>query len=464
MSWFEGLRGRKAKGEARLTAGQALEQLAPTLREVLARLEGQSRSDLQVTLQLLPLGSRLALDAVGAVELEGQNPVEGRYGLKVLPFCIDVVNAAALSVEKASREGRGDSRTDDDLAAALHSQRFTGATPGDPAASLTHDSDEDALSSDAGLSEREPSSAAGYGSFSLAEPQTNLEPLVPVAIVAKSRVDDNDVLAVLWRLVANEPRCRLEENTGGRPHVLWCVESADADRLLDRLSSESGTGAETTKLRLPLCETVQHSGQGLGRIVGQTGGRSEYGICNILVEPLEPGAGFEFVDKIRGGAMPRHFIPSVERGVRAQMERGVLAGYPMVDIRVTLLGGKAHSVDSSDMAFQKAGSVALRDAAERAGVVLLEPIDRVSVQVAQEHIGKLSTDLSSRRGRILDTEPTASGWTVVEAEIPELEITSLADELRSMSHGVSSLHRTYLRSQPLPPKLAEKVSGQSRSR
>ena len=463
MSWFEGFRRRKAKEETRLTAEQALERLA-ALREVLARLEGQSRNDLQVTLQLLPLGSRLALDAVGAVQLEGQNPVEGRYRLEVLPFCIDVVNAAVLSVEKAIREGREDSRTDDDLAAALHNQRLTGATPADPAASLTGDSDRDALSDDAGPSETEPSATAAYGALRLAEPQADPEPLVPVAIAAKSRIDDNVMLAVLHRLVADEPRCRLEVNTRGRPHVLWCVENADADRLLDRLSSELGTGAETTKLRLPLCETVKDSGQGLGRIVGQTGGRREFAICNILVESLQPGAGFEFVDKVKGGAIPRQFIPSVERGVQAQMGQGVLAGYPMVDIRVTLLDGRAHSVDSSDMAFQKAGSAALRDAAEKAGVVLLEPIDRVSVQVAQEHVEKLGTDLSSRRGRILDSEPAANGWAQVEAEIPELEITSLAAELRSMSHGIRSLHRTYLRYQPLPPKLAEDVSSQPPSR
>ena len=464
MSWFEGFRARKAKGETRLTAEQALQRLAPTLREVLARLEGQSRSDLQVTLQLLPLGSRLALDAVGAVELEGQDPVEGRYRLKVLPFCIDVVNAAVLSVEEAFREGRDETRTDDDLASALHNQRPTGATPEDPAAQLTDDGDGNTPSNEGDPSEKGLSAAVSYGSLRSAESQADLEPLVPVAIVAKSRADDNKVLAVLRMLVADEPRCRLEVKPGGRPLVLWCVENADADRLLDRLSSEGGTAAETTKLRFPLCETVKDSGQGLGRIVGETGGRREYGVCNVLVEPLQPGAGFEFVDKIQGGAIPRQFIPSVERGVQTQMGRGVLAGYPLVDLRVTLLDGKAHSVDSSDMAFQKAGSLALRDAVEKAGVVLLEPIDRVSVQVAQEHVGKLSADLSLRRGRILDTEAATSGWTMVEAEIPELEITSLAAELRSMSHSVRSLHRRYLRYQPLPPKLAEEVSDQSPSR
>ena len=155
--------------------------------------------------------------------------------------------------------------------------------------------------------------------------------------------------------------------------------------------------------------------------------------------------------------MPRQFIPSVEKGVRSQMEQGVLAGYPMVDIRVTLFDGKAHSVDSSDMAFQKAGRAALRDAAAKAQVLLLEPVDEVSVLVADDYVGAVMSDLSSRRGRVLGTEPVAGGRTLVKAEIPELEVTRYAIDLRSMSHGTGSFTRTYLRYEPLPSHLAEKV-------
>ena len=148
--------------------------------------------------------------------------------------------------------------------------------------------------------------------------------------------------------------------------------------------------------------------------------------------------------------MPRQFIPSVEKGVRAQMEQGVLAGYPMVDIRVTLFDGKAHSVDSSDMAFQKAGRAALRDAAEKAGVLLLEPVDEVSVLVPDAYVGAVMSDLSSRRGRVLGTEPVPGARTLVKAEIPELEITRYAIDLRSMSQGTGSFTRSYLRYEPLP--------------
>jgi elongation factor G len=160
--------------------------------------------------------------------------------------------------------------------------------------------------------------------------------------------------------------------------------------------------------------------------------------------------------------VPRQFIPSVEKGVRAQMESGVLAGYPMVDIRVTLYDGKAHAVDSSDMAFQKAGRAALRDASEKAQVLLLEPVDEVSVLVADDYVGAVMSDLSSRRGRVLGTEPVPGGRTLVKSEIPELELTRYAIDLRSMSHGTGSFTRSYLRHEPLPSHLADKVAESSK--
>jgi len=296
----------------------------------------------------------------------------------------------------------------------------------------------------------------------LMEPWTMPDPLLPVAIVAKSKADEDKLSQALSRLVAEDPTMRLEMNAETRQLVLWCMGEAHADVLLDRLSSRYGVAVETTPLRVPLRETVSGKAEGLGRNVKQTGGHGEYGICHIKVEPLPAADGFEFVDKIVGGVVPRQFIPSVEKGVRWQLEQGVLAGYPMTGVRVTLFDGKAHSVDSSDMAFQKAGRLALKDAAEKASPMLLEPVDEVSVLVPDEYVGAVMSDLSSRRGRVLGTEPVGVGRTLVRAEIPELEITRYSIDLRSVSHGTGSFTRNYLRHEPLPSHLASKVAAESR--
>ena len=296
----------------------------------------------------------------------------------------------------------------------------------------------------------------------LMDPWAVPEPLLPVAITAKSKADEDKLSQSLARLVAEDPTLRMEMNPETRQLVLWCMGEAHADLLLDRLSSRYGVAVETTELRVPLRETVAGKAQGLGRNVKQTGGHGEFGICHIEVEPLPSGSGFEFVDKIVGGVVPRQFIPSVEKGVRAQLEQGVVAGYPMVDIRVTLFDGKAHSVDSSDMAFQKAGRAALKDAASKAKVLLLEPVDELSVLVDDEYVGAVMSDLSSRRGRVLGTEPVAGGRTLVKAEVPELELIRYAIDLRSMSQGTGSFTRSFLRYEPLPSHLADKVAAGAR--
>jgi elongation factor G len=297
----------------------------------------------------------------------------------------------------------------------------------------------------------------------LMEPWSMPEPLLPVAIVARSKADEDKLSAALQRLVAEDPTMRLEINAETHQLVLWCMGEAHADVLLDRLSSRYGVAVDTVTLRVPLRETVSVSARGLGRNVKQTGGHGEYGICHIEVEPLPEGAGeFEFVDKIVGGVVPRQFIPSVEKGVRAQMEAGVVAGYPMTGVRVTLFDGKAHPVDSSDMAFQKAGRAALKDACEKASPMLLEPVDEVSILVPDEYVGAVMSDLSGRRGRVIGTSPVGVGRTQIRAEVPELEITRYSIDLRSVSHGTGSFTRGYLRHEPLPSHLAAKVTADTR--
>ncbi|MES9606726.1 elongation factor G-like protein EF-G2 [Actinomadura sp. NPDC048032] len=284
------------------------------------------------------------------------------------------------------------------------------------------------------------------------------DPLLPVAIRAKSKADEDKLSQALGRLVAEDPTLRLENNAETRQLVLWCMGEAHADVLIERLRARYGVEVERVDLRVPLRETFGGAAKGLGRHVKQSGGHGQYGICHIDVEPLPSGEGFEFVDKIVGGVVPRQFIPSVEKGVRQQMERGVSAGYPMVDIRVTLHDGKAHSVDSSDMAFQAAGALALKDAAGRVPILLLEPVDEVEVLIADEYVGQIMSDLTSRRGRVLGSQAVPGGRTMIKAEVPQLEIVRYAIDLRSMSQGTGTFTRGFLRYEPLPSHLADKVA------
>ena len=289
------------------------------------------------------------------------------------------------------------------------------------------------------------------------EPWSMPEPLLPIALVAHAKADEDKLGQALQRLSAEDPTVRIEHQAETHQLVLWCMGEAHADVLLDRLSSRYGVQVDQVDVRVPLRETFAGPGKGKGRHVKQSGGHGQYAVCDIEVEPTGTGGGFEFVDKVVGGSVPRQFIPSVEKGVRAQLERGLSAGYPVVDIRVTLYDGKAHSVDSSDMAFQTAGALALREAAASAGVQLLEPIDEVEILIDDDFVGAVMGDLSSRRARVLGTEPVGTGRTLVKAETPQLELISYATELRSLSHGSGTFSRSFARYEALPGHVASKL-------
>ncbi|MEH1125812.1 elongation factor G-like protein EF-G2 [Micromonospora sp. CPCC 206061] len=284
------------------------------------------------------------------------------------------------------------------------------------------------------------------------------EPLLPIAIVAKTRADEDALAKNLGRLVAGDPTMRLERNAETHQLVLWCMGEAHADVVLDRLRA-GGVELETEPVRVALRETFAAQSAGHGRHVKQSGGHGQYAVCDIRVEPLPRGSGFEFVDKIVGGVVPHNYIPSVEKGVRAQMERGLVAGYPVVDLRVTLYDGKAHSVDSSDAAFQTAGALALREAAEKGQIQLLEPVDEITIRVPDSFVGSVMSDLSGRRGRVLGTEPDPAGGerTLVRAEVPATELVRYAVELRSMTSGAGTFTRTFARHDPMPAHLAESI-------
>ncbi|WP_155370435.1 elongation factor G-like protein EF-G2 [Catellatospora vulcania] len=282
------------------------------------------------------------------------------------------------------------------------------------------------------------------------------EPLLPVAVVPKTRSDEDALAKNLAKLVAGDPTLRLERNPETHQLVLWCMGEAHADVVLDRLRA-GGVELSTEPARVALREAFAAPASGQGRHVKQSGGHGQYAVCAIQLEPLPRGAGIEFVDKIVGGAIPHNYIPSVEKGVRAQAEKGIVAGYPVVDFRVTLVDGKAHSVDSSDAAFQTAGSMALKDAAEKAQITLLEPVDEVVITVPDSAVGAVMSDLSGRRGRVLGSEsdPGGADRTQVRAEVPAIELLRYLVDLRSMTAGAGTFTREFARYEPMPSHLAD---------
>ncbi|WP_347111183.1 hypothetical protein AAHB33_09920 [Paenarthrobacter sp. S56] len=199
-------------------------------------------------------------------------------------------------------------------------------------------------------------------------------------------------------------------------------------------------------------ETFATKASGHGRHVKQSGGHGQFAICDIEVEPLPRGGGFEFVDRIVGGVIPATFVASVEKGVRAQMLKGVAEGFPVVDIKVTLVGGKTHSVDSSDAAFQSAGALALREAAASAKIQLLEPVSSVVINVPDEYVGTVMSDLSGRRGRVTGTDAAPGEGAEISAEVPDQELLRYAVELRALTAGTGRFRRSYLRHEPVPGK------------
>ncbi|GLY37504.1 elongation factor G [Amycolatopsis sp. NBRC 101858] len=287
----------------------------------------------------------------------------------------------------------------------------------------------------------------------LMEPWAMPEPLLPVAVVAKTRSDEDTLARNLSRLVAGDPTLRLDRNAETSQLVLWCMGEAHADVVLSRLRA-GGADVDTEPVKVSLRATFAKPAKGHGRHVKQSGGHGQFAVCDIEVEPLPRGGGFQFVDKVVGGSVPHQFIPSVEKGVRAQLQKGLADGHQVVDVKVTLVDGKAHSVDSSDAAFQTAGALALREAAANGHITMLEPLEEVAIRLPDEHLGTVLGDLSSRRGRVLGTEAGDGGRTVIRAEVPATELLRYLIDLRSMSSGTATFTRRHARFEPMPEGMA----------
>ena len=283
------------------------------------------------------------------------------------------------------------------------------------------------------------------------------EPLLPKAIAPKTKGDEDKLMIGLQRLIEEDPSLRLERNDETHQTILWGMGDAHLDVILHRLKDKFSVEVEEIPLKVPYRTTVRSKAEGLGRHVKQSGGHGQYGICNIRIEPLPRGEGFVYEDKIFGGSIPHQFIPSVEKGVKSAMEQGAGSGFRMIDIKVELHDGKYHTVDSNDFAFQMAGSLALRDAAEKAGVVVLEPIWQVDVMVPEESTGDIMGDLQKRRGIPEGIETIGGGRQMVRAKVPFGESTHYATDLRSLTGGQGTFSWSFSHYQEVPHDTATKI-------
>ena len=230
----------------------------------------------------------------------------------------------------------------------------------------------------------------------------------------------------------------------------------------DRLKRKFGTEVTLSVPRVPYRETVRGHARVQGKYKRQTGGRGQYGDCWIELDAKPLGGGYEFVDKIFGGAIPRNFIPSVEKGIKDAMEEGIVAGYQVVDVKVTLVDGSYHEVDSSDMAFKIAGSMAFKKAMQEAKPALLEPIVTVAVQVPEDQMGDIIGDLNSKRARIQGMEAGAEGTSIVRAQVPMAEMLRYASDLRSITGGRGTFEMEFAHYDEVPAHIAERVIAEAK--
>ena len=288
------------------------------------------------------------------------------------------------------------------------------------------------------------------------------EPVISVAIEPKSKADQDKLAVALARLSEEDPTFRVRSDPETGQTLIWGMGELHLEVIVDRMMREYRVDAHVGRPQVAYRETITRPARAEGRFVRQTGGRGQYGHVFLEVEPLPRGAGFEFVDRVVGGEVPREYIPAVEAGVREAMETGVLAGYPVVDIRVTLTGGSYHEVDSSEMAFKIAASMGLKSALSKAGAELLEPIMRVEVTTPEEFLGDVMGDLSGRRAHIegMDLRGNAQ---VVRATVPLSEMFGYATDLRSLTQGRATYTMEFSHYAPVPQQTAGEVLAKSRN-
>ncbi|PYM18474.1 MAG: elongation factor G [Candidatus Rokuibacteriota bacterium] len=288
------------------------------------------------------------------------------------------------------------------------------------------------------------------------EAMTFPEPVIAVAIEPKTRADEERLGLSLSRLALEDPTFRVTTDAETSQTLIHGMGELHLEIIVDRLLREFRVEANVGKPQVAYRETIRRKAEAQGRFVRQTGGRGQYGDVYLEVEPAAPGEGFSFENKIVGGAVPREYVPAVEKGVKEAMETGVLAGYPMVDIQVRLTDGSYHDVDSSEMAFKIAGSMAFKEATRRAHPVLLEPVMDVEAVTPEEYMGAVVGDLNSRRGRIVSMEARGTSQ-VIRANVPLGQMFGYATDLRSMTQGRATYTMQFARYEEVPPSIAEEI-------
>jgi len=287
------------------------------------------------------------------------------------------------------------------------------------------------------------------------------EPMVRFSVKPKSRADEDRIMQALNRLADEDPTFKVYRNRETKEDIIAGMGDLHLNVVMDRLKSKFNVSAETAVPKIPYKEAVKRSATARYRHKKQSGGRGQFGEVEIEISPKGRGEGFEFIDNIVGGVISKNFIPSVEKGVVEALERGIVAGYPVVDVSVRLFDGMMHSVDSSDMAFKIAGSMALQKAASQVDICLLEPIMEAEIEVPEEFMGDISGDLNSKRGRILGMEAGPHGQ-LIRVAVPEAEMLSYSTELRSITGGRGTFTMKFSHYEEVPAHIAQKIIEQAK--
>ncbi len=287
------------------------------------------------------------------------------------------------------------------------------------------------------------------------------EPVMSFAVTPKTKGDEEKVATAIRRLAEEDPTLRLRRDPQTGEEILAGMSQMHVEVALERAKRRFGVDVELHQPRVPYLETIRKESRARHRYKKQTGGRGQFGDCEIVLEPIEGHEGYEFIDKIVGGVIPQSFRPAVDKGIQEAMQHGELAGAPIQGVRVLLVDGQYHNVDSSEMAFKIAGSMAFKDAYGKADPVLLEPIMELEATVPDEAVGAVNGDLNSRRGRLLGMEP-AGGMTTIKAEVPMAELLTYAQSLTSMTGGRGDYSMHLLRYEEVPTHVAQKVIDETR--